>query len=152
MKKEKQTSELKNLHWFEKISLKATKGAGSSTAFIAACIGIIAWFASGPFFDFSDDWRFILHITTGIVTFLMVFLIQKTQNRDSIALQVKLNELVAAISTASNRALSVEDLSEAELERLNQHYTRLAEMTKRDRDKRTTRSIEDALPGDSNQA
>jgi low affinity Fe/Cu permease len=92
---------------------------------------------------FSDVWQLFINTTTTIVTFLMVFLIQKTQNKDSISIQIKLNELVAASANASNRIISVEDLSEQELIRLNDYYTRLAELTKKEKNIKTMHSIED---------
>jgi low affinity Fe/Cu permease len=107
------------LHWFEIFSAKAIKITGSSRAFIIACILIIIWIITGPLFHYSDLWQ--LAINTGTtITFLMVFLIQKTQNKEALAIQIKLNELVAANIHASNRMVSIEDLSEIELERLNE--------------------------------
>jgi low affinity Fe/Cu permease len=116
---------------------------GSNMAFITACVIIVLWLASGPLFDFSDTWQLVINTGTTIVTFLMVFLIQKTQNKDALALQIKLNELVAASSHASNRIVSIEDLSEEELIRLNTYYTKLAELTRREKDPKVSRSIED---------
>ena len=120
-----------NLTWFERFASKATKATGSSVTFVAACLLIIGWILTGPFFNYSDVWQLFINTSTTIVTFLMVFLIQKTQNKDSISIQIKLNELVAANANASNRIISVEDLSEQELIRLNEYYTRLAELTKK---------------------
>ncbi len=131
------------LHWFETFSSKATKVTGSSGAFITACILIIVWIITGPVFHYSNVWQLAINTGTTIITFLMVFLIQKTQNKDALAIQVKLNELVAANQMASNRIVSVEDLSEDELERLNKYYTNLAEMTSKEKDPKTSRSIED---------
>ena len=91
---------------------------------------IIVWLVTGPLFHFSDTWQLVINTGTTIVTFLMVFLIQRAQNKDSLAIQLKLNEIVAAIPGASNRLIDVEDLSEAELKRLHQFYARLAEMAK----------------------
>ncbi|HKR05192.1 MAG TPA: low affinity iron permease family protein [Bacteroidia bacterium] len=137
------STENNKLHWFETFSSKATKVTGSSGAFITACILIIVWIVTGPVFHYSDVWQLAINTSTTIVTFLMVFLIQKTQNKDALAIQVKLNELVAANQMASNRIVSVEDLSEEELERLNDYYTKLAEITKREKNPKTSRSIED---------
>src|SRR4249920_3224156 len=100
------------LHWFETFSSKAIKITGSSGAFITACVLIIIWLISGPVFHYSDVWQLAINTGTTIITFLMVFLIQKTQNKDALAIQVKLNELVAANLNASNRIVSVEVLSE----------------------------------------
>ncbi len=132
-----------NSTWFERFASKATKATGSSAAFVIACVLIISWVLTGPFFNYSDVWQLFINTTTTIVTFLMVFLIQKTQNKDSISIQIKLNELVAANANASNRIISVEDLSEQELIRLNQYYTRLAELTKKEKSLKTMHSIED---------
>ncbi|MEO5570169.1 MAG: low affinity iron permease family protein [Bacteroidia bacterium] len=146
MKKKKIKKESnEKLHWFERFSSKAIKVTGSSGAFITACILIIVWIVTGPVFHYSDVWQLAINTGTTIITFLMVFLIQKTQNKDALAIQVKLNELVAANQTASNRIISVEDLSEEELEHLNAHYTRLAEITKRENNPKTSRSIEDSV-------
>lgn len=135
--------QIKRGSWFERFATKATHVTGSNTAFIAACIIIIAWLVSGPVFHYSDTWQLVINTGTTIITFLMVFLIQKTQNKDSIALQIKLNELVAASEKASNRIVSVEDLSEEELIRLNDYYSRLAEITKLDKSFMVSHSIED---------
>lgn len=129
--------------WFEKFASRATRATGSNLAFTIACFIILVWLVTGPIFDFSDTWQLVINTGTTIVTFLMVFLIQKTQNKDALALQIKLNELVAASERASNRIVSVEDLSEDELIRLNNYYTKLAEITKREKDPKTSRSIED---------
>jgi low affinity Fe/Cu permease len=133
----------RKLHWFETFSSRATKVTGSSGAFITACILILVWIISGPLFHYSDVWQLAINTGTTIITFLMVFLIQKTQNKDALAIQVKLNELVAASQMASNRIVSVEDLSEEELERLNKYYTRLAELTRKEKNPQTSHSIED---------
>lgn len=133
----------KKLHWFEIFTSKAIKLTGSSGAFIAACSLIIVWIATGPLFHYSEIWRHALHIGTTIIIFLMVFLIQKNKNKDALAIQIKLNELVAASNNASNRIVSIEDLSEEELIRLNKYYTSLAELTKREENLNTSLSIED---------
>ena len=133
----------KKQSWFEIFASKATKATGSNTAFIIACAVIIVWICTGPIFHYSDTWQLVINTGTTIVTFLMVFLIQKTQNKDAIALQIKLNELVAANAEASNRIVSVEDLSEEELIRLNEYYTKLAELTKKEINPKGSHSIED---------
>jgi len=141
MKNKKQP--IKKLHWFERFTSKAVKLTGSSGAFITACSLVIVWLATGPLFHYSEFWRHVLHIVTTIIIFLMVFLIQKNNNKDSLAIQIKLNELVAANTDASNRIVSIEDLSEEELVRLNKYYTSLAELTKREENLNTSLSIED---------
>jgi len=131
-------------NWFEKFATKATRATGSSSAFIIACVIILAWAISGPIFKYSQVWQLVINTGTTIVTFLMVFLIQKTQNKDAIAIQVKLNELVAANEKASNRIVSVEDLTEEELVKMNKYYTKLSELTRKNQNQKTSRSIEDA--------
>ena len=118
---------------FERFASWATRWTGSTTAFMLAAASIVAWMITGPLFHWSDTWQLVANTVTTIVTFLMVFLIQRTQNKDSLAMQLKLNEVVAAIEGASNRLISVEDLSEEELRTLHTHYAKLAEMAKEHR-------------------
>lgn len=129
---------------FERFALAATKAAGSTAAFVCAAGLILTWLITGPLFGFSDTWQLVINTGTTIITFLMVFLIQKTQNKDSIVIQVKLNELVAADSFASNRIIDVEDLTEQELNILHHYYQELAEMTKKATDIRSSHSVEEA--------
>jgi low affinity Fe/Cu permease len=117
---------------------------GSTAAFLTALVIVVIWAATGPLFDYSNTWQLVINTGTTIVTFLMVFLIQRAQNKDSLALQLKLNELVAAVEGASNRLISVEDLSEEELQTLRQHYQRLVEMAKHDLKVTQSHSIEEA--------
>jgi low affinity Fe/Cu permease len=118
--------------------------AGSSTAF-ALAVGVIAvWILTGPVFHYSDTWQLVINTGTTIVTFLMVFLIQRTQNKSALAVQLKLNEIVAALDGASNRLVSVEDLSEEELNILYTHYQRLATMAKQDSRITQSHSIDEA--------
>jgi len=114
----------------ERFATWATRWTGSTSAFILAAGSIVLWFASGPFFHWSDTWQLIANTFTTLVTFMMVFLIQRSQNKDSMAVQLKLNELVAAIDAASDRLIDIEDLNEAELQVLHRHYQRMAEMSK----------------------
>ena len=95
---------------------------GSSAAFMIAFGVILAWIVSGPIFGFSDTWQLVINTGTTIVTFLMVFLIQRGQNKDARAVALKLNEIVAALEGASNRLIDAEDLSEHELDVLKKHY------------------------------
>jgi low affinity Fe/Cu permease len=104
----------------------------------------VIWLVSGPFFRWSDTWQLVANTITTIITFIMVFLIQRTQNKDSLALQLKLNEVVAAIEGASNRLIDVEDLSESELRTLHDHYARLAAMAKEARRLTESHSVEEA--------
>ena len=109
-----------------------------------AALIIVVWLVTGPIFHFSDTWQLVINTGTTIVTFLMVFLIQRAQNKDSLAIQLKLNEIVAACTGASNRLIDVEDLTEAELKKLHLFYGRLAEMAKRRADIRKSHSIDEA--------
>ena len=118
---------------FERFASWATRWSGSTTAFILAAASIVIWLVTGPMFHWSDTWQLVANTVTTVITFLMVFLIQQAQNKDSLAMQLKLNEVVAAIEGASNRLISVEDLSEEELRTLHKHYAKLAEMAKEHR-------------------
>ena len=128
----------------ERWSRTVTSWAGSSWAFAGAALVIVAWLVTGPIFHYSDTWQLVINTGTTIVTFLMVFLIQRSQNKDALAVHLKLNEIVAAIQGASNRLIDVEDLSEGELVRLHQFYRRLADMAKRDGDLGKSHSVEEA--------
>ena len=111
---------------FESLSEAVTAWTGSTSAF-ASALGVIAlWAMLGPVFSFSDTWQLVINTGTTIVTFLMVFLIQRAQNKDAIALHLKLNELVAAMEGASNRLIEVETLSERDLKLLRRHFHELA--------------------------
>jgi low affinity Fe/Cu permease len=129
----------------EKISREVTAWTGSSWAFALAALVIIAWLVSGPLFHFSDTWQLVINTGTTIITFLMVFLIQRAQNKDSMALQLKLNELVAAVAGASNRLIDIEELSEHDLRILHRHYQTLAKMAKDDLDLKESHSVEEAV-------
>lgn len=130
--------------WLERFSGAATHWTGTSSAFGLAALVIVAWIATGPIFGFSDTWQLVINTSTTIVTFLMVFLIQRTQNKDSRAIHLKLNELVAALQGASNRLVDVEDLNEQELETLHRFYKTLAELAKHDIDLGKSHSIDEA--------
>jgi low affinity Fe/Cu permease len=128
----------------ERFSIKATKATGTSKAFIIALLVIIVWGFTGPIFHFSDTWQLVINTGTTIITFLMVFLIQRTQNKDALAIHLKLNEIVAALEGASNRLIDVEDLTESEIETLHRHYQRLVVMAKKDIALTNSHSIEEA--------
>jgi low affinity Fe/Cu permease len=130
--------------FFEKFSAKVTKATGSSSAFLLAFLVIIVWGITGPVFNFSNTWQLVINTGTTIITFLMVFVIQQSQNKDTIAIQLKLNELIAASSTASNRLIDVEDLSAKELETLKKFYIQLSELSKKEMDIHSTHSIDEA--------
>lgn len=129
---------------FERISTAATTWTGSTPALLAAVGMLVIWLLTGPVFHFSDTWQLVMNTITSIITFVMVFLIQRTQNKDALAVQLKLNELVAAMQGASNRLIDVEDMSEHELKVLHTFYRRLAEMAKKDEDLRRSHSVEEA--------
>jgi low affinity Fe/Cu permease len=120
----------------------ATEWTGSSGAFFLAALIVVVWLVSGPLFHYSDTWQLVINTGTTIVTFLMVFLLQRSQNRESRATQLKLNELIAAVRGASNRLINVEGLTEKELNGLYDHYKTLAEIAKKERDMRRSHSVE----------
>ena len=120
----------KEKKFFEKFAEKATAATGSTPAIIISFSLILVWGLSGPFFHFSEIWQLMINTSTTIITFLMVFLIQKSQNKDSVALHIKLDELVSALEPANNRLVDVEDLTEAELLVLKKYYARLREREK----------------------
>lgn len=129
---------------FEKFSAKVTKATGKPLAFIMAMVIIIGWAITGPVFHYSDTWQLVINTGTTIITFLMVFVIQQSQNKDTAAIQLKLNELIAASSTASNRLVDVEDLTADELEVLKKFYIKLATLAKKEHDIHQTHSIDEA--------
>jgi len=121
-----------------------TELTGSTGAFALAFGVVLAWAVSGPLFGFSDTWQLVINTGTTVVTFLMVFLIQRSQNKESRAVQLKLNEIVAALEGASNRLIDVESLSERELDVLHAHYGRLSELAAEDADPARSHSVEEA--------
>lgn len=128
----------------ERLSLRATQWAGSSRAFGAACATIVVWALCGPLFHYSDTWQLVINTGTTVVTFLMVFLIQRAQNKESRAVQLKLNELLAALQGASNRLLNVEDLSEKDLETLRERYRRLFRIAEHEQTPTRSHTVEEA--------
>jgi low affinity Fe/Cu permease len=131
-------------HPFEKLSSAVTRSSGSTPAFIIAASVIIVWLATGPFFNYSDTWQLVINTGTTIITFLMVFLIQRSQNKDSLSIQIKLNELIASSRLASNRLIDIEDLTEEELRALEKYSSELVKMSKKDRTMNQSHSIEEA--------
>jgi low affinity Fe/Cu permease len=127
-----------------RFATSVSRAAGTTGAFLVALAVIVVWGITGPIFGFSDTWQLVINTGTTIVTFLMVFLIQRTQNKESLAVQLKLNEIVAALEGASNRLISVEDLSEHDLEVLHKHYHRLVQMAKHEGALTRSHSIEEA--------
>ncbi|MBB6109469.1 low affinity iron permease family protein [Mucilaginibacter lappiensis] len=132
----------KNL--FERFANWATIATGSSGAFLTAIAVIVVWGITGPIFHYSDTWQLIINTGTTIVTFLMVFLIQKSQNKDSKAIHLKLNELLASHQGASNRMVDIEDMNEKELDQLHKFYVQLSELAEREDDLTCTHSIDAA--------
>jgi low affinity Fe/Cu permease len=128
----------------ERFAVSVTKATGSTAAFILAFVLVIAWAASGPFFHYSENWQLVINTGTTIITFLMVFLIQKAQNKDSLAIQLKLNELVAAHEFASNRLVNVENMSEEELKIIQKYYASLSKMAKNEESLQQSHSIDEA--------
>lgn len=130
--------------WFEKTSSGITKAVGSSHAFLLAVLVIIAWGVTGPIFHYSDTWQLVINTGTTIITFLMVFIIQQSQNKDSMAIQLKLNELIASDEKASNRLIVVEDLTQEELEVLKKFYVQLSELAEKENDLFSSHSVDEA--------
>ena len=122
----------------------ATDWSGRSLAFAVAVLIVVIWLITGPFFDYSNTWQLVINTGTTIVTFLMVFLIQRSQNKDSHAIHLKLNELVAALQGASNRLINVESLTEAEIKTLYLHYCKLVELAQADDKLTESHSVEEA--------
>ncbi|AKK72909.1 membrane protein [Chryseobacterium gallinarum] len=133
-----------NNNFFEKFSNWAVKFTGSASAFIGAMLIVVIWGISGPLFNYSETWQLVINTGTTIITFLMVFLIQKAQNKDSKAIQIKLNELLAAHEKASNRIVDIEELTEEELDQIHHYYENLAQFAKKDADIHTSHSIDAA--------
>jgi len=129
---------------FEALSEAVTRWTGSTAAFASAMGVIVVWGLLGPVFGYSDTWQLVINTGTTIVTFLMVFLIQRSQNKDALALHLKLNELVAALEGASNRLIEVEDLTEADLKVLRRHYRELARLAAEENDVGHSHSVEEA--------
>ena len=111
---------------FARFAKRAARWTGTSAAFLAAVAIVIAWLATGPLFHFSDTWQLVINTGTTIVTFLMVFLIQNSQNRDSLAFQVKLDELIIKLHGAGNEIAGAEDLCDEDLEALHEAYKKRA--------------------------
>ena len=118
-----------HLSWFERFARACSTMAGKPAAFFAALAIVLAWMATGPIFGFSDTWQLVINTATTIITFLMVFLIQHSQNRDTMALQIKLADLIIAVRGAKNELATAEDLSERVLTELHKHYSLKAQQT-----------------------
>src|SRR5688572_4592287 len=144
MKKDKAVINGNRSGFFEGFSTKVTRLAGSTPAFMIALALILIWALTGPYFHFSETWQLVINTGTTIITFLMVFLIQKSQNKDSLAIQLKLNELVAAHEFASNRLVDVENMTEEELKVIKKYYAYLSQYTKQEESLQQSHSIDEA--------
>ncbi len=120
------------LHFFEKLSSRVTKAVGSHTAIIIAFSVLFLWLCWGPFVNFSDHWHLVIHTIASTITFLMVFVIQKSHNKDSLAIQLKLNELISAHIPANNILIDVENMTEEELKIIQKYYSKLSAFTTQD--------------------
>lgn len=135
---------MSNRNVFEKFATQVAQASGSTPGFLIAVLIVIVWAICGPVFNYSETWQLVINTGTTIITFLMVFLIQKSQNKESLAIQLKLNELVAAHEFASNRLVSVEDMTEEELKVIKKYYSKLNEMTKKEESLQQSHSIDEA--------
>ena len=127
---------MKSSSWFTRFAKASARATGRPAAFIAAALVIIGWEATGALFHFSDTWQLVINTATTIVTFPMVFLIQNTQNRDSEAIQIKLDELIRAVHDADNRLMDLEELEENELDEFRARYEKMAEQARSGKDER----------------
>ena len=130
--------------FFGRLAESITKFSGSTAAFLVATGIVLVWAVTGPLFNYSETWQLVINTGTTIVTFLMVFLIQRAQNKDSLVLHLKLNELIAATQGASNRLINAQDFSEEEIRILHDFYCALAELAKKDNDLGKTHTVEEA--------
>jgi low affinity Fe/Cu permease len=129
---------------FDRIATKVTHFSGRPAAFIIAALFVIVWAVTGPLFNFSTTWQLVINTGTTIITFLMVFIIQQSQNKDTLALQLKLNELIACNEKASNRLIEIEDLTEQELIVLKKFYIKLSTLAENENDLYSSHSIDEA--------
>lgn len=116
--------------WFTRFAAAVAHASGMPITFMLAVLVIVAWIVTGPLFGFSDTWQLVINTGTTIVTFLMVFLIQNTQNRDAVAMQIKLDELIRAMDGAHNALLDLEELDDASIQRTQRRYRRMAEIAR----------------------
>lgn len=138
------TKKQKGNSTFEKFASKVSKAAGSTTAFLSAFLIVVIWAICGPIFDYSETWQLVINTGTTIITFLMVFLIQKAQNKDSLAIQLKLNELVASNEYSSNSLVDIESMTEEEMIIVQKYYHRLSELAKKEESFHKSHSIAEA--------
>jgi low affinity Fe/Cu permease len=125
--------------WFSRIATDTARWVGSPLAFLLACLSVVAWAAMGPIYGYSNTWQLVINTATTILTFLIVFLIQNTQNRDAKALHLKLDEVIRSIHQAHNEMIDIENLSDKELDELKSRYEQIrCEWDERHRDRETT--------------
>lgn len=125
----------------ERVARRVTRWTGSTAALLVAVLAVAAWVVTGPLFHWADTWLLVMNTVTCVITFLMVFLIQRSQNKDALAVHVKLNEIVAAIEGASNHIVNVENLPEEDLQRLRERYQEAAERLSKGKPSRTALSV-----------
>jgi len=135
---------LKFARGYNKITTKITKATGSATASVLSFSVIIVWALTGPLFKFSDTWQLVINTGTTIITFLMVFIIQQSQNKDTTAIQLKLNELIACNENASNRLIDIEDLTDQELVVIKKFYIKLSKLAEKENGVLATHSLSEA--------
>jgi low affinity Fe/Cu permease len=143
---------LKIARIFDKISTYVTHKTGSPAVTVIAFLIIVIWAITGPFFHYSDTWQLVINTGTTIITFLMVFVIQQSQNKDTAALHLKLNELIAANERASNRLIDIEDLTEQELMVLKAFYIKLSEKAEKEKDLFSSHSLDEAEENQMNKS
>src|SRR5687767_12420059 len=131
--------------FFNTFSTVVTRATGTPAAFLIATCVILVWCITGPIFQFSDTWQLVINTGTTIITFLMVFVIQHSQNKDTMALQLKLNELIASHDKASNRLIDIEDLTDDELVQLKKFYIKLSRLAEKEADLTASHSLEEAM-------
>jgi low affinity Fe/Cu permease len=127
----------------EESSTRIIRGAGSTATLVIAFVMVLIWALAGIFYRFSEHWELLMGTGSSVITFLMVFLIQKSQNKHSLAIQLKLNELVAANALASNRLVNVEGMTEDELKVIEKYYTKLSDFTKQQESLQQSHSIDE---------
>lgn len=142
--RESASSDAGDLSFFERMAGTVTRMTGSPWAFLIALLIVVVWGVTGPIFHFSDTWQLVINTGTTIVTFLMVFVIQQSQNKDTVAIHLKLNELIASSRFSSNRLIDIESLSERELDHLRAFYVKMAARAKDARDIHESHSLDEA--------
>jgi low affinity Fe/Cu permease len=134
----------------ERMTQWITRWVGSARSFVAAVVLVVVWAVTGPLFGYSDTWQLVINTASSVVTFLMVFIIQRAQNKDTMALQLKMDELIAAVHGASNRMINVENLSEAEVFRLQDQFAKLAARARSSGTITASRTVEEVAPSRQN--